>query len=177
MREYKYTNADGNRVMHKQVRITWGNRTTEVDEELGPLILALWKLGIDTVNSCQENRPGITWIEFLTPVDAAEFLDLVAVHPDEDPSYEETPYDRIVGFGEEGDWEYALHPQNWAVDEEVIDDEVIEHSTGPADFNFFVSIRFPKTDLPWILARVSEAVDLEYGERQEQEAGRKSNPA
>jgi hypothetical protein len=89
---------------HNQVSITWQHRQAEVDEELAPVILALWKLGIDTCNSCQENQPGIVWIEFLTSMDAKSFLDIVAVHPDEyyPPPLNVMPYDRIVGCGSDG---------------------------------------------------------------------------
>jgi hypothetical protein len=44
--------------------------SVEVDEELAPLILALSQLGIETLNSCQENKPGIAWVEFATTADA-----------------------------------------------------------------------------------------------------------
>jgi hypothetical protein len=69
-------------MIHEQVSIMWQDRQAEVDEELVPLILALWKLDIDTCNSCQENRPGIAWIEFLTSMDAEAFLKIVAPYPD-----------------------------------------------------------------------------------------------
>src|SRR5262249_6077338 len=55
---------------HRQVWVEWDGYGADVDEELAPLILALWKKGIVTCNSCQENRPGIAWVEFLTARDA-----------------------------------------------------------------------------------------------------------
>src|SRR5262245_12701217 len=67
--------------VHKQVPIQWGIRRAEVDEGLAPLILALWRAGIDTVNSCQENRPGVVWVEFASTFDAERFLSLVACYP------------------------------------------------------------------------------------------------
>ena len=67
---------------HKQVAIEWRGRRAEVDEEMAPLILALWRAGISTTLSCQENRPGIAWIAFATPEDARRFLNRVAVYPD-----------------------------------------------------------------------------------------------
>jgi len=48
-------------IEHKQTAIlnTASNRQIEVDEGIAPLLLAIWNLGIDTCNSCQENKPGI----------------------------------------------------------------------------------------------------------------------
>jgi hypothetical protein len=41
-----------------------------------------------------------------------------------------------------------------AVDEDLIEDEVVETCIGPSDFAFLVSVRFPATDLPLILERL-----------------------
>jgi hypothetical protein len=151
---------------HKQVSITWQDRQAEVDKGLAPLILALWKLDIDTCNSCQENMPGIAWIEFLTSMDAEEFLNIVAVHPEEfdaAPSCE-TMYDRIVGCGTEDDWQYDAHAFNYGVDEEIVGDEVGETPIGPTDFGFSISIRFPRTDLPLIQERLNQALSERFVE-------------
>jgi hypothetical protein len=128
-----------------------------VDEELAPLILALWQAGIDTHMSCQENFPGITWIHFPTSEDAEGFLDLVAVYP-EGRRIRRTLYDRIAGCGSDKDWQYDLHPHDWGVKEDVVGDEVVETCIGPTDFGFSVCIRFPKTDLPLITKRVRRAL-------------------
>jgi hypothetical protein len=42
---------------HPQVTITHGDTTAQVDEDLGPLILAMWRAGIRTAYSCQEAPP------------------------------------------------------------------------------------------------------------------------
>lgn len=146
---------------HKQVAIQWGDLRAEVDYKIAPLILALWKLGIHTVNSCQENRPRTAWIEFLTTDDAKQFLGIVAVYPDEEDEKEpfwETLYGRITQCGSANDWEYHLHPFNWNVHEEIVSDEVIETCIGPSDFEFSVSIRFPKKDIP-LLVKLLEGID------------------
>jgi hypothetical protein len=153
------TKRNNERSEHKQVEVQWRGMRRQIDEELAPLILALWQAGIDTVNCCQENFPGIAWIEFLSTHDAKEFLDRVAVYPDEEDyrraNGPETLYDRVIGRGSEGDWRYDLHPFDFGVDEEIVNDEVVETCIGPADFEFSVSIRFPRTDIPLILERLS----------------------
>src|SRR5690242_20210074 len=56
----------GRPTKHNQVHLKWGVMEGDIDEDLVPLILSLWQYGIRTVASCQENRPGIAWVEFLT---------------------------------------------------------------------------------------------------------------
>jgi hypothetical protein len=152
---------------HKQVENEWRGLRAEVDVELAPLILALWKAGIFTTNSCQENFPGIAWIQFLTTHHAQRFLNRVAVYPDEgdmrlvngrtyvgDVPFWETLYGRATGYAGEKGWEYALNPYNRGVEEEIVNDEVVETCIGPSDFDFFVSVRFPRADIPLILERM-----------------------
>ena len=64
--------------LHKQVGIQCVDRKAEVDEELAPIILALWRADIDTVLSCQEYEPGRAWIHFRSSWDVERFFTLVA---------------------------------------------------------------------------------------------------
>jgi hypothetical protein len=127
-----------------------------VDEELAPLILALWKRGIDTCLSCQENRPGVAWIMFPTAEDAKKFLNAVAVYP-EDEDRGQNLYDRIVGVADGGNWDYSVSVDDWAVKYDEVDGHLEEACTGPADFEFGLSIRFPTTDIPLLLKQLAEA--------------------
>lgn len=152
---------------HKQVKVEWNGMTADVDEGIAPLILALWRAGINTFNSCQENSPGVAWVEFVSAQDACEFLNLVAVYPSEDElrivndrtyvgdvPFWETLYWRATSPGESGAWTYDVHPMNYGVEEDVINDEVVSTKVGPSDFDFSVSIRFPTTDMALILERL-----------------------
>lgn len=60
---------------HRQVAILdpTSKAMIEVDELMAPLLQAIWSQGIITSNSCQENRPGVMWIEFFSAVDAEAF--------------------------------------------------------------------------------------------------------
>jgi hypothetical protein len=62
--------------LHPQTTIRHEWREAEVDVEIAPLILALWRLGLDTVNSCQNNH-GRVWIEFGSVEDGECFLDTI----------------------------------------------------------------------------------------------------
>jgi hypothetical protein len=61
---------------HKQIEILdpTSGCLIEVDEGLATLLKAIWNLRISTCNSCQENKPGIAWIEFPRCEDAEAFL-------------------------------------------------------------------------------------------------------
>lgn len=155
---------------HKQVPIEWRGRRAEVDEEMAPLIRALWRAGISTTLSCQENRPGVAWIAFATPEDARRFLNRVAVYPDAadlreaggrtsvgNVPFRETLYGRITGCDSEGDWEYGVFVDDYGVAEELVGNESVTTHVGPADFEFGVSIRFPRSDMPLILERLTSA--------------------
>src|SRR5688500_168585 len=76
---------------HTQVLVEWQGRQAEVDEGIAPLVLACWQKGIDTVMSCQDDRPGVVWVMFPSSDDAKRFLDLT------DYAYE---------------WKFETHPKD-----------------------------------------------------------------
>ena len=144
---------------HKQVRARLGDLEADVDEELAPLLEQVASAGIVTVMSCQENRPGIVWIMFLTVGDLCEFLNIVAEY---DP-VEGSLYRRATLAGDEGCWEYGLIPEDVALHETVTEDDFIDEShDGQVCFNLCPSVRFPRTDLPVLLDKmVRHNVSLE----------------
>jgi hypothetical protein len=83
---------------HRQVFVKVGDFEAEVDEELAPLIKELARAGIVTVMSCQENRPGVAWIVFLSVEDLGAFLNIVAEYDPEEASF----YRRATLDAEEG---------------------------------------------------------------------------
>jgi len=62
---------------HNQVTVKLGEKSVKIDTELSHLIKNLWKLGLKTSSCCQENAPGIVWIQFCRIRHALEFLDLI----------------------------------------------------------------------------------------------------
>jgi hypothetical protein len=62
---------------HAQVVIEWEGCRAEVDEEIAPLILTLWRLGIRTYESCQHTPNDGVYVDFVTPTDAKNFFDMV----------------------------------------------------------------------------------------------------
>ncbi len=142
---------------HRTVRVSVGEMEADIDEEIVPLVRELWRAGIETVNSCQENRPGIIWIQFATTDDAANFLDIVAEYEEG----EDTLYNRAMGRWDGGefpasDWDYAALPEDRGLVEGFTeDDEVEEWHEGLTDAFFSVSVRFPRSDFPAVLARMA----------------------
>ena len=118
----------------------------EVDERIAPLLEAIWNYGIITCNSCQENEPGIIWIEFLAAVDAEAFLTRVVsgLDPINRPDADNWLYSRITGVV--GGWRYSAHPHDAR---EYIDEEnsTIElNASESCAIALSISIRFPIED-------------------------------
>ncbi len=145
---------DKNRMSeHKQVMIFNSvlNEMIEVDEGIAPLLKAIWNLGIATCNSCQENKPGIIWIEFSRAEDAEIFLTRIAscLDPVNSPAADNWLYSRIIGQNE--GWRYSAHPHD---SREYIDEE-----NGTLELNasercriaLSISIRFPVKDYERLL--------------------------
>jgi len=143
---------------HKTVRVQIGSFEADIDAEIAPLIEEMWKAGIATMNSCQENEPEIVWLEFLTAIDAADFLDIVAGSYSDEP---DSLYNRIRLEWEtetgpvKGAWRYDLNPADMSVDQRLLGDGSIdEKQIGPPDFIFHVSIRFPCSDVTALVQRL-----------------------
>lgn len=149
---------------HKTVQVRVGEMRADIDEEIAPLIRELWRAGIDTLNSCQENRPGIVWVQFATADDAAMFLNVVAEY-DEEP---DGLYARITGRSDRCEhspppWDYHALPEDLGLIEAFLDDdEIDEWHEGESEFLFNMSVRFPRCDFPAVLARL-----VRYNEERE----------
>ena len=115
----------------------------QVDEELAPLIRALWLAAIPTVMSCQENKPGWAWIMFPSSAVTEGFLDIVA-----------PPEEEIGTLSER-----ARH--RW--DRRLFDSKLKGDETGEAYWTYdsydrgsavLMSVRFPRSDLAIIEKRM-----------------------
>ncbi len=109
----------------------------EIDTGIAPLIQACWDNDLWTWNSCEENFPGIAWIQF-EHQSAEMFLTLVAEF---DPEYDEM-------------WDYRACVLN--VNEEIIDDEVVP--IGAPQYIITVSIRFPTEWIPELTACLNKHI-------------------
>ncbi|MEK6878075.1 MAG: hypothetical protein AABY22_00625 [Nanoarchaeota archaeon] len=147
---------------HKTVKVQYKDMEADIDEEIAPLILELWKRDLITINSCQGHFEEPTWIQFMSFIDAIDFINLIAKYPSKKElkitKFWDTLYGHIFGYGEGDNWEYSIYPMNWNIEETLINnDEIIEKCVGKTDINFQVSIRFPQKDLPEIMQRLVSA--------------------
>lgn len=163
-------------VRHPTVLLRIGEQEAEIDVEIAPLIEQIWTAGIETTNSCQENQPGMAWIEFLTAIDAADFLNAVA---GEYSNEFDSLYNRIAHGWEPlasrpvGWCEYSLHPWDASVEQKwVNEDEIDEAPTGPPEFVFSVSVRFPRTDIPLLIERMRASNESDRGAEYREQRGR-----
>ncbi len=136
----------------------------DIDIEIAPLIEKVWRAGFHTFNSCQENQPGIIWIEFDLD-DGLQFLNIVA---DEYSDDYDSLYNRIRHGWETKDkksidWEFAINLVDWSIESryegengEPGDIYCIETPTGPPNFIPFLSVRFPKEDLTLVEERMRQ---------------------
>ncbi len=125
-------------VVHPKLR-----QSLAVDEDIAPLLLALWRLGIDTLASCQKDGTGSIWVQFATARDAERFLSLVASIRDENgPEAADGLYRRVsAGVG---GWSYEV--ESW--DDSLSWDESRRRidCAGPPEIALAVSVRFPIGD-------------------------------
>lgn len=143
---------------HETARVEWGGHSAEIDRAIAPLILEIWKAGIRTANSCEDNVPrGFIWIQFPTAQDAERFLSIIGEYEDEEPA--PSRYRRMMGEGEWPDeWRYAVGLEDWAVDHEAdADGWIVEKRTQDRPtLRLWVSIRFPSADCEWVTQRITD---------------------
>jgi hypothetical protein len=126
---------------HRQVGCydPWEHETVMIDRGIAPLIRAIWDLGIRTVNSCQENQPGIMWIEFESSYDFEKFLKAAILK--RDGELWESAHIR---------WDLTASVTDTSC--EIVNDRVIYYD--PPDYAVYVSARFPVEQYKELLKNV-----------------------
>jgi hypothetical protein len=149
--------------MHSNdVLVKWNDFFEPVDVDLAPLVLEICKADIFYVGSSLEADTGLVSIAFHAPECAAQFLNVVAARPAkadlktiDGQTYmgaipiKETLYARITERSDDPKaWQFSVEPEDFALDREVIEGKAVSKSHVPADFEFTLIVKFPKTDLP-----------------------------
>ncbi len=153
---------------HPATTVSHGDRVAEVDLELAPLVLEVWRAGIDTIHSCQdvgENVAGLAVhlphladvvrretgrasIGFPDGAALVAFLEALANAGPRDLFYE-----RMVHWASPEAWELVLGLQDRGLrdggPEAAVDGTPLSRLT-PASFQ----VRFPRTDTPGIVERL-----------------------
>ncbi|VVB62548.1 Uncharacterised protein [uncultured archaeon] len=142
---------------HKQIPVFYPayRKTIEVDVGIAPLLLVLWDAEILTCNSCEENEPGIIWVEFYSPSDAEKLLLLIIKalgeqihsHPEENDWF----CYRILG--QNGNtlkpWRYDAHPNVYPV--RCNQKKIYSKNLAACKVELSVSLHFPKEDYTILL--------------------------
>jgi len=142
---------------HQTIRIFHGDRQADIDKQIAPLIKEMWKSGIETYQSCEDNPPGWVWIQFTSSHELERFLSIIGDYEAALGAMHDRMhygYDRVVG-PRVGQWRYVVVADDLAVDE--VDTEVggvQEICVGPPDFMILIAVHFPHTDLPQVLGRM-----------------------
>src|SRR5262245_9784368 len=145
--------------VHPQTRIAFEGREANVDEAIASLILELWRAGIQTSLSCQDNNGGRggerVWIEFPLAVFAEAFLAIAAGNYDDAIESLHNriacrwlPLDDADDFRERREWHYVAYPISGKTYVVEVGDE--RRSLLP----FAVSVRFPRDDYDEVLSRL-----------------------
>ena len=149
-------------VTHSQVVIIdpVDGSETKVDEGIAPLIRLLWSADLRTTNSCQENEPGVMWVEFLHVGYLEDFISMIIAELGDNYMAHDWLYSRILVTGEDPhDWEYNTYPFDTReyLDEE--NDMVEVDYSEPCKIIFTASVRFPVTDYDIICSLLKRAVE------------------
>ena len=128
----------------------------EVDEAIAPLLISLWENKIKTCNSCQENEPGIIWIEFFSMKDVERLLTIMVRSLGErinnHPEVNDWFCYRILGH--EGErlpgWRYEAYPNLFSLETDQ-SDEIYPEGIFKSKVELSVSTRFPVEDHNMIL--------------------------
>lgn len=153
---------------HKQTSVFYPayRRFIEVDAGIAPLLLVLWDAEILTCNSCEENKPGIVWIEFYSASDAEKLLlsiikslgEQIHSHPEANDWF----CYRILG--QNGNklkpWIYNAHLNVYPT--RCNQKKIYSKDLSACKVELSVSLHFPKEDYRIVLGLMQ---DLLYGRR------------
>jgi hypothetical protein len=127
--------------------ITPQGEHVDIDIEIAPIIEALWRLGIPTVQCCQGpwDDYGYGFIEFPSAAAVEAFLDALRLEPTKDA---DSLYQR-VGDGYLSD----VYPDRWRIWRYDVQPWP-DHDVTPARFECAITVSFPPSDLPELTRRL-----------------------
>ena len=156
---------------HPTVRVDFGTRSAAIDVAMAPLVLQLWRLGIDTLACCQRRDDGNAYILFPTVAHARAFL-CAALRFDGSARRSiarlhgtRSLYWRALDYvtHERGRWTFELQP----LDRGLCEPELftLENNrraarrkrphAGVVDVDFRLTVRFPAEDIPALCRNVT----------------------
>ncbi|MDQ3920279.1 MAG: hypothetical protein M3348_17590 [Acidobacteriota bacterium] len=126
-----------------------GDLEEEIDVLIAPLILEMWKAGIETLMSCQSAFKKV-WIQFPDVSEVEKFLNIAG--GDFDHHRRGSLYDRLSD-----QWfvknQRFYNARCWEYEVGIIDFGKDQQEDCPF-FSLYINVRFPKRDLPAVLERM-----------------------
>lgn len=118
----------------------------QIDVAISELISLLWDIDIMTLNSCQENKPGIIWIEFPF-FEADRFLNIIC------NKHFDSVYNGIMQNDIDSNWKFDVSVDDMS---EYINEKDEIDVKGSPQITFNLSVRFPIKKYTMILNRVKK---------------------
>jgi hypothetical protein len=151
---------------HKKVSLfnPFLEKHLDIDKNIAELIECLWKLDIETTNSCENNVPtDYVWIEFFSGADAETFLEIIGKHiyKDKADKYEEDDlYQRMKRPADEPPNQWLYSCELGDCNESIINDDlVMDDEFG--GFSISISVRFPQKDYLVVLNALKQELNTE----------------
>lgn len=140
----------------KTVQVRWKDHDAQIDEELAPLMLELWKADLKASYIPENTRSEWVQLDFCPVRDAELFLNIVAEYEDTSDSLYNRAQDAWVPPYEdlEGAWEFRVWVDDMAVKKTEADGKLNEVCAGPRDFVFSLAVLVPRSDFPKVLDRM-----------------------
>ena len=141
---------------HRQVKVSYKRLSAFIDVKIAPLMLEIWKAGIETMCSCQamSDMDDMVWIEFPYVEEAVKFLNIAATDFDPAP---DSLYNRMFqwwapeawGASAEGEWFYSTNASDASMNRGKSPDKD-KRVCEPMVF-FGIAVYFPQSDIPTLV--------------------------
>ena len=129
-----------NKQNHQTTHIKYGALEADIDIEIAPLILELWKGDIYTIASCQSNADNAIWIKFENPNAAALFLATALCAG--------TLTAEVFNDDLPESWHYCCHPYYITMDDDEFPGKIYDI------IEFATCVYFPKSHLKKVLNQI-----------------------
>jgi hypothetical protein len=138
-------------VSHENVNVSHFGQIRRIDRKIAPLISEIWRLGLSTLNSCENNVPqDYMWIEFADEASLRQFVTIVLTNESEQSDLGK----KVLGYsyGYPNAWQITI---SYGYDD---DDETMSCPRVSTIEGYF-HVRFPSSDYDTILEKFFQYSD------------------
>jgi hypothetical protein len=142
---------------HETVTMSHCGQMIRIDRNIAPLISEIWRLGLETINSCENNVPeNYMWIEFANEASLRQLLDIVLINE----SGQSELYKKISDYpySYPNAWQITIHYDTES-DIDVSTSECSDMKVYQRELEGSFSVRFPVTDYDTVLEKFFQYSD------------------